>query len=102
MRQSTFLKTFGNYPKIRIIDFLIYSRDFDYPLTKIAKNAGVNFQMLKKVWPKLEKQKLVAKTRELSGAALYKINLANPVVKKIIELNNMLCWKSVEKVAVVQ
>ncbi len=95
--QSLFIKTFGDYPLIRVLNFLIYSRDFDYPLTEIAKNADINFQTLKKIWPQLEENKIIAETRKLAGATLYKINMANPVVKKIIELNNFLCWKQVEE-----
>ena len=94
---SSFLQTFGDYPLIRILDFLIYSRDFDYPITEIAKNANVNFQTLKKVWPKLEHDSIVIVTRTLGGATLYKLNMANPVVKKIVELNNFLCWGEVDK-----
>lgn len=92
-----FLHTFGNYPLIRVMDFLIYSRDFDYPITEIAKNADVNFQTLKKLWPQLEQNKIVVVTRTLSGATLYRINTANSIVKKIIELNNFLCWQRAEK-----
>ncbi len=91
--QSVFTQTFGNYPLIRILDFLMYSRDFDYPITEIAENANVNFQTLKKLWPQLEKSRIIAETRKLSGKTLYKINMDNPVVKKIIELNNLLCWE---------
>ena len=96
--QSVFIKTFGNYPLIRIIDFLIYSRDFDYPITEIAKNSNVNFQTLKKLWPRLEKDKVVIKTRELGGAELYKLNVENTVVKKLIELNNFLCWEKSKQI----
>ena len=95
--QSLFIQTFGNYPLIRILDFLLWSRDFDYPITEIAKNAGVNFQTLKKVWPVLEEKKLVLCTRALSGAQLYKINEGNLIVKKLIELNNTLCWEQAEE-----
>ncbi len=95
---SVFLKTFGNYPLVRIIDFLIYSRDFDYPITEIAKNANVNFQTLKKLWPKIVKDKLVFKTRNLGGAELFRINTSNPVVTKLIELNNFLCWEYAKKI----
>jgi len=97
MKESIFIKTFGDYPLIRILDFLIYSRDFDYPITEIAKNANVNFQTLKKLWPKLEKNKIVVSTRTLGGATLYKIDINNPTVNKIIELNNFLCWGQTEK-----
>ena len=57
--KSVLLRTFGDYPLIRILDFLIYSRDFDYPITEIARNSEVNFQTLKKVWPKLEQNKII-------------------------------------------
>lgn|SRR3989338_7597288 len=94
--QSIFIKTLGDYPLIRVFDFLIYSRDFDYPITEIAKNSEVNFQTLKKIWPELVKKKMVISTRTLSGAKLYKINVSNPVVKKLIEFNHFLCWKTVD------
>ena len=96
-RESTFIRTFGDYPLIRIMDFLIYSRDFDYPITEIASNSNVNFQTLKKLWPKLKEDRIVVSTRTLGGAILYKINTNNPVVKKLIELNHFLCWEHSEK-----
>ena len=95
--QSIFIKTFGDYPLIKILDFLIYSRDFDYQITEIAKNANVNFQTLKKIWSQMERNQTVISTRTRGGNVLYKININNPVIKKIIELNNFLCWKDVEQ-----
>lgn len=95
--QSIFIQTFGDYPLIRVLDFLLYSRDFDYPITEIARNANINFQTLKKIWPKLEQDRIIISTRVLGGATLYKINTANHVVKKLIELDNFLCWEQVEK-----
>ncbi len=98
MEENTiFIKTFGDYPLIRVMNFLIYSRDFDYPITEIASNSNVNFQTLKKLWPKLEEDKIIISTRSLAGTVLYKININNPVVKKLIELNNFLCWEYAEK-----
>lgn len=95
--KSVLLRTFGDYPLIKILDFLIYSRDFDYPITEIAKNANVNFQTLKKLWPQLEEDGTVVSTRTVAGTTLYKINIKNPIVEKIIELNNFLCWEYAEK-----
>ncbi len=95
MEENTvFINTFGDYPLIRILNFLIYSRDFDYPITEIAKNSDVNFQTLKKLWPKLEQDKTVIITRTLAGNTLYKINTDNKTVQKLIELNNFLIWES--------
>src|SRR3989338_3459999 len=95
--QSIFIQIFGDYPLIRILNFLIYSRDFDYPITEIAKNANVNFQTLKKLWPQLEEDGIVISIRAVAGTTLYKINIQNPIVEKIIELNNFLCWEYAEK-----
>jgi len=95
--QSIFIRTFGDYPLIKIMDFLLYSRDFDYPITEIANSSKVNFQTLKKLWPKLEQDRIVVSTRTLGGIILYKININNPVVKKLIELNNFLCWEYAEQ-----
>ncbi len=97
MEESIFIKTFGDYPLIRILDFLLYSRDFDYPITEIAKNSDVNFQTLKKLWPHLEREKIVICTRTLGGACLYKLNTKNPVVQKLIEFDLFLCEQHMEK-----
>ena len=96
--QSIFIQTFGDYPLIRVLDFLIYSRDFDYPITEIAKNADVNFQTLKKLWPQLEQNGTIISTRTLGGATLFKINTASPIVRKLIEFNTFLCWEQVDKI----
>ncbi|HIH13075.1 MAG: hypothetical protein QT02_C0006G0048 [archaeon GW2011_AR9] len=95
--RSVFIQTLGDYPLIKVLDFLIYSRDFDYPITEIAKNAKVNFQTLKKIWPQLEQNGTIILTRTLGGATLYKINTTNPVVQKLIELNTFLGWELAEK-----
>lgn len=96
--KSIFIRTFGDYPLIRILDFLIYSRDFDYPLTEIAENSNVNYQTLKKVWVQLEKNKFVVHTRKIGNAELYKINENNEIVKRLIELNKFICLEEAGKI----
>ncbi|MFO8016554.1 MAG: hypothetical protein R6U32_05605 [Candidatus Woesearchaeota archaeon] len=91
--KSVFIRTFGDYPLIRVLDFLIYSRDFDYPLTDIAEKSDVNYQTLKKVWARLEENNFVVRTRKLGNAELYKINEDNETVKRLIELNKFICME---------
>lgn len=95
--QSVFIRTFGDYPLIRIINFLIYSRDFDYPMTEIAENSKVNFQTLKKVWPQLEKNNFIIKTRKIGNAELYKINESSEIIKRLIDLNRFICLQESSK-----
>jgi predicted transcriptional regulator len=88
---SIFIQTFGDYPALRIIDFLIGSSMFDYPITDIAKNSGVHFQTFQKIWPGLVKKGFVVRTRKLGNSSLYKINKGNAIMQKLIELDDFLC-----------
>lgn len=99
MEQSIFISTFGDYPLVRVLDFLIYSRDFDYPITEIAENSKVNFQTLKKIWPRLEKNDFIIKTRKIGNAQLYKINENNAIIARLIDLNRFICLNGSEKAA---
>ena len=84
---SVFVEVFGNNPIIKVIDFLITFADFDYPLTEIAKNSGVSYSTLQTFWEKLERNKIVIKTRRLGKSDLYKLNTKNPAVKQLIKLD---------------
>ncbi|MEK6926840.1 MAG: helix-turn-helix domain-containing protein [Nanoarchaeota archaeon] len=89
MNDSVFVEVFGGNPKIKVIDFLITFADFDYPLTEIAKNAGISYSTLQTFWYKLEKNKIVIKTRRVGKSDLFKLNTYNPAVKELIKLD----WK---------
>lgn len=60
---------------------------FDYPLTEIAKNAGVSYSTLQTFWDKLEKNNIVIKTRRVGKSDLYKLNTKNPAVKQLLKLD---------------
>jgi len=84
---STFVEVFGNNPVMKVIDFLITFADFDYPLTEIAKNSKVSYSTLQTFWSKLEKNKIVIKTRRVGKSDLFKLNTNNPAVKQLIKLD---------------
>ena len=90
--ETLFLKVFGiKSPVIRILDFLMDNKAYDYSKTDIAKGAGISRTTLFSVWENLEKNGLVRETREVGRAKMYKLNLNNPVVLKFIELDNAIC-----------
>jgi len=93
--ESIFLDVVGDSPTMRILQYLIEGRDFDYTLTDLT-NAGVSWGTLHTIFPKLLKYKLVIKVREVGRAKLYKINKDNIFAKKLIELYNVLVQKSLE------
>lgn len=89
--KSIFVQVFGEYPLIKVLDFLITYREFDYPLTEIAENSGVGWTTLHAVWPRLEKFEIVKHTRNIGRAKLFRLNLGNPTVKNIIKLDEQMC-----------
>jgi len=94
---SLLIEVFGNNPVMKVIDFLITFADFDYPLTEIAENSGVSYSSLQIIWPKLEKNNIVIKTRRVGKSDLYKLNTSNPAVKQLIKLDWNLIHGSEKK-----
>ncbi|HIG95840.1 TPA: helix-turn-helix transcriptional regulator [Candidatus Woesearchaeota archaeon] len=85
--ETVFVEIFGKNPLMRILDFLITYQAFDYPLTEIAKNAGVSYSTLQTFWGNLEKNGIVIKTRRVGKSDLFKLNTKNPAVKQLIKLD---------------
>lgn len=90
--ETLFLKEFGiKSPALRILDFLMDNKAYDYSKTDIAKGAGISRTTLSTAWVNLEKNGLVRETRVVGRAKMYRLDLKNPVVKKFIELDNAIC-----------
>lgn len=84
-KKTIFLQTFGDSPILRVLDFLTVNEDFDYSMTDIAKLSGVGYSTLKLFWNNLEKKAIVANTRTIGKARLYRLNTENAVIKKFRE-----------------
>ncbi len=98
--EAVFLEVFGTNPVMKVLDFLITYQLFDYPLTEIAKKAGVSYSTLQTFWPKLEKNNIVIKTRRVGKSDLYKLNTNNPAIKQLIKLDWNLIKGSEEEIVV--
>ena len=85
--ETVFIEVFGNSPIMKVLDFLITFQLFDYPLTEIARNSKVSYSTLQTFWNKLEKTKIVIKTRRVGKSDLYKLNTNNPAIKQLIKLD---------------
>jgi len=80
--KSAFLEVFGDSPTLRVLDFLVVNEDFDYSMTDIANLSGVGYSTLKLFWDRLEESSIVTQTRTVGKAKMYRLNFANPIVKK--------------------
>ncbi len=90
--KSIFLEYVGDNPRMRILQYLMKGREFDYTLTDML-NAKVSWGTLNNLIPKLLELGIVAKTRKIGRATLYKINQHNLVVKQLMNLYDTLILK---------
>ena len=97
MRRTIFTESFGNSPTIRLLDFLMEGRNLDYSLTDIAKNSNIGWTTLHRIWQNLEKLEMVKQTRIIGKAKLYKLNMNNKVIKKLVNIYDLLLYQQTEK-----
>ena len=95
--KSVFVEYFGDYPLIRVLDFLIEGRDMDYSMTEIARNSGVGWTAFSDIWPKMMKKEIVIFTRKIGNAKLFRLNIKNPWVKELIKMDNVITKLETEK-----
>ena len=96
MEESIFLDNVGDNPRMRILQYLIEGRDFDYTLTDLL-HAGVSWGTLNSLVPKLTALGILIKTRKIGRATLYKINQSNLAAKQLIELYDKLLLLRLEE-----
>ena len=86
MEQTKFIKYMGDSPAIRVLDFLITGRDFDYSLSDIARNAGIGWVTLYRIWSRFTANKIVINTRNIGQAKLFQLNKDSEIVQNLIRL----------------
>ena len=95
--ETIFTKAVGNTPKIKVLEFLIEGRELDYSLSDIAEGSGIGRTTLFRIWSDFKNLKLVKPTRTIGNAKLFRLNLGNPFVKKLIDLFDSLIMNSLNE-----
>ena len=96
--KSVFVEYFGDYPLIRVLDFLIDGRDMDYSMTEIAKNSGVGWAAFSDIWLQLTKKEILLFTRKIGNAKLFRLNVKNPWVKELIRMDSIITKLETDKI----
>jgi DNA-binding IclR family transcriptional regulator len=96
--KSIFIRTMGDSPVIRVLDFLLEGRDLDYSLTDIAENSNIGWTTLHRIWDDLEKNQIVKHTRIIGRAKMFRLNKEIPAVKQLIKFYDTLLVQSAEKI----
>ena len=91
--QTAFIEVFGSSPLIKVLDFLMTYREFDYSLSDIAMESASRKHSF---FFKLVEKGIVKETRQVGRARLYKLNTDSPIAKNLIEINNLVTSKAVD------
>ena len=88
---------FGNSVLVKVVDFFLENRFWDYSKTDIAKNIGKSRQSIHNVWPTLEKYEIIKPSRKIGGTTLYKGNLDSPVFKNFSKVSLSIASLDIDK-----
>ena len=95
--ESILIKTLGDSPKLRIIDFFLDNMLFDFTKKEIIEALGMSKQTFYKYFPDLEEYGIVIVSRKIGRAKLYKINIDNPLVRMLREYETKISQEIAEK-----
>lgn len=88
--KSLFIEFMGDSPTIRVLDYLLTERELDFSITDMADNSRIGRATLYRIWDNLIKHEIIAHTRDIGKAKLFRLNTENPKIKKLIEVYDML------------
>ena len=94
---SYFADALGNTPQVKIIDFLLENKIFDFTKAEIAEGANVSRITSDKFWPSLEANNMLIETRKIGNGTLYALNKDSEAVQKFAELDRVLTKLGTEK-----
>ena len=89
-KKSLFIELFGDSPTIKVLDFLLTERELDFSISDMARNAGIGRATLYRILDELIKNEIIMPTRTVGKSKLHKLNLQNPKIKKLLEIDDML------------
>jgi len=84
--ETLFTKALGDTPKIRVFEFLIEGRELDYSISDIAEGADIGRTTLFRIWEDLIESNIVVATRQIGNAKLYRLNVEDVFVRKLVEI----------------
>lgn len=96
-KKSLFIELLGDSPTIRVLDFLLTERELDFSISDMARNANIGRATLYRIWEQLIKNQIILPTRVIGKSKLYKLNINNPKIKKLIEIDDMLIIEELRK-----
>jgi DNA-binding transcriptional ArsR family regulator len=96
---SIILKTLGDSPKLRIVDFFLDNPMFDFTKKEVIEALGMSKRTFYKYFPELEEYEIVKVSRRIGKAKLYRMNPEHPLVSMLREYEKKVSLQIAEKEA---
>lgn len=96
---SLLIRTLGDSPKLRIIDFFLDNPLFDFTKKEVIEALGMSKQTFYKYFRDLEAYEIVKVSRKIGRVKLYRINLDHPLVEMLRRYEEKLSLMLAEKEA---
>lgn len=87
---STFQEVMGSSPRMRVLDYLLEGRELDVSMTDIIEGAGTGRQTTYEIVDELRAHGMLVHTRTLGRSRLFQLHMKHPVVKKLVEIDEIL------------
>ncbi len=95
-KESLLIKALGNSPKMRIIDFLLDNKLFDFSKKEIIEGAGLSKTTFYRIWNDLNCLGIIKVSRTFGKTKLYKLNKEAPISRMLLKLDLYLTKKHAE------
>jgi len=95
--ESVIIKTLGDSPKLRIVDFFLDNSLFDFTKKEVIEALGMSKQTFYKYFPELEEYRIVNVSRRIGKAKLYRINEGHPLVSMLRDYEKKGSLQTAEK-----
>jgi len=97
MEKTLFVETLGDSPKIRVLDMLITGRELDYSITDIAEQANIGRATFYRMMNDMLKEKVIIPTKKYGNMQLYRLNMKNRTINKLVKFYEYICQIESEK-----
>ena len=90
---------FGETPVVKILDFLIDHKGYEYSKTEIADNSDIEWASFNGHWILLEGWELVKESRRIGNETRYTLNEENTILRKLLEFDHEAARYMSERIA---
>ena len=97
MKESPFVGFLGDYPRIRVLDYLLENSKTEHSKTELAKKAKISFNTLETFWGELIGGRVLVASRKVGTTQLYKLNSENEFVRRLVDLDERLLRQQLEE-----